>query len=368
MADINLEKGFSFKTALDFYSKNQTKEWGGHNRLDTVGASEVGQCMRKIAFNKLEKKIDPLYEESRGAMDRGNVMEMSWWEPAVAAYCEKLGLEFLFSGDDQSTLVDGYLSATPDGLIVGAPKDCLKHLGIDDIESESFVAECKSIDPRASLHEPKHEHVFQVQIQMGLIHAATNYRPRYAVITYIDASFWDDIREFVIEYDPTVYEIGKKRALKIMSSGDPLDLNAEGAGTSNECNYCEYKSQCKEGSAARVPTWKNPITSRKNMLELMKNAQAKEDLDRTIKQFERELNEVKENIKRILEDEDTSHVDQEGVVISYSKVKGRRAIDWDSLGPALEAADICLEDYKLLQTSHTRLTTKLNILTGAKDD
>ena len=104
MADINLEKGFSFKTALDFYSKNQTKEWGGHNRLDTVGASEVGQCMRKIAFNKLEKKIDPLYEESRGAMDRGNVMEMSWWEPAVAAYCEKLGLEFLFSGDPPGNL------------------------------------------------------------------------------------------------------------------------------------------------------------------------------------------------------------------------------------------------------------------------
>ena len=104
------------------------------------------------------------------------------------------------------------------------------------------------------------------------------------------------------------------------------------------------------------------------MLELMKNAQAKEDLDRTIKQFERELNEVKENIKRILEDEGTSHVDQEGVVISFSKVKGRKAIDWDSLNPALEAADICLEDYKISQTSHTRLTTKLKFLKGSKDD
>ena len=92
-----------------------------HDRSNTLGASEVGQCARKIFWLKSENDSahrvdrDPDYTETWGARMRGTVFEDKFWEPALRA---RFGERLLFAGKDQKTFVSDFLSATPDGMII----------------------------------------------------------------------------------------------------------------------------------------------------------------------------------------------------------------------------------------------------------
>ncbi len=106
------------------------------------------------------------------------------------------GCELLWAGEDQRTLVDGYISATPDGLIVNRSNQDVTIEGFVLAPGECIGVEIKSIDPRINLMDAKAEHIGQVHVQMGLIRACTEYRPNVVVVIYIDASFFDDIEIF----------------------------------------------------------------------------------------------------------------------------------------------------------------------------
>ena len=43
-------------------------------------------------------------------------------------------------------------------------------------------------------------------------------KPTHAVLSYTDASFWNDVKEFVIPFDPQTYEVAQERATKIMTA------------------------------------------------------------------------------------------------------------------------------------------------------
>ena len=172
------------------------------DRGQTVGASECGQCARKTYWIKNEgdpkhgAERDPDHVDSWGARTRGSVFETHFWEPALR---DKYGDNLLLAGAQQRTFVAEFLSATPDGLLINQPRDALAELGVPDIgEDCSFVVECKTADPRSLLEKAKSENVFQAQLQLGLIREQTDHRPQYAVISYTDASFWNEIREFVV--------------------------------------------------------------------------------------------------------------------------------------------------------------------------
>ncbi|MEI6108394.1 MAG: hypothetical protein WCR49_15485, partial [Opitutae bacterium] len=190
----------SIKDMADRHVAANQKHWS-HDRLTTVGASEAFRCSRHTAYSKAETATDPDYEDRYGARVRGDLIENHFWEPAVRGQKPE-GVQFLFAGREQKTLVDGYLSATSDGLLVGVAVDCLSHHGIPDLGSDTLVVECKSIDPRVSLKEAKGEHSGQTQVQMGLIRHGTPHRPNFALISYADASFLDTITEFVVVFDP----------------------------------------------------------------------------------------------------------------------------------------------------------------------
>ncbi len=144
----------------------------------TVGASEVGQCARKVYW--IKNADDPAHSAPRdegyvdgwGARLRGQVFEDNFWVPAMRA---RFGRALKFAGRNQRTFSSGFLSATPDGLVT-AP--------------ECFLIECKTIDPRTKLDEPKPAHAFQVQTQLGLVRETTRYKPTRAIISYTDTSFW----------------------------------------------------------------------------------------------------------------------------------------------------------------------------------
>ena len=233
--------------ALAIFAKATARTFEG--RENTVGASEVGQCARKIYFAKnagdhvYGAASDEDYSDAWGAALRGQLFEDHFWHPALRA---RYGAELLFAGDQQQTFVSGFLSATPDGLLIDQPCDALATLGIDDIGDDgSIVVECKTIDPRARLDGPRPEHAYQAQVQIGLIRELTAHQPEWAVISYANASFLDDIVEFPIRFDPVVFKNAKKRAAQIAVARSADELRPEGWITGGrECEYCPFTKAC----------------------------------------------------------------------------------------------------------------------------
>ncbi len=70
----------SIKSMLDAHVAANGKTWE-HDRDLSVGASEVGQCLRKTWFAKTGIDPDPDYVDRYGAKLRGDLIENHHWEP-----------------------------------------------------------------------------------------------------------------------------------------------------------------------------------------------------------------------------------------------------------------------------------------------
>ena len=49
-------------------------------------------------------------------------------------------------------------------------------------------------------------------MQIGLFRELTPHRPEVALISYANASFLDDVIEFVVRFEPTIFANAKRRA------------------------------------------------------------------------------------------------------------------------------------------------------------
>src|SRR5690606_768327 len=103
------------------------------------------------------------------------------------------------------------------------------------------------------------------QVQMGIINAFAdqgqhNHRPKYCVILYIDASFFDQITVFVIKYDPNVFKAARNRAKRLFTINDPAQIPPEGKLT-DACGFCEYKHACAKVQQESVPDRDNSKNS-----------------------------------------------------------------------------------------------------------
>lgn len=330
---------FSVRECLHAYAATLEKTWQ-HDRSKTVGASEIGQCARKTWFAKHDAPRDEAYTDGFGARLRGNVIENEYWLPALRATLPE-GALLLFAGEEQQTLVSGYLSATTDGLMVWPDSRCIN---LDN----------KSIDPRAHLQKEKPEHAFQVQTQMGLIREKTEYKPDISIISYIDASFWDKVTEFVVPFNERIYANAHVRAERIMTERDPLGLPPEGkmAG-GDECKYCAWASHCAAVTVAGVPNEEqqlghNVIERLHGLRDLEREAAAAKD-EATI-----EHARAVEAIKQFLRERNTRRYKGSGWSVSYSTTAGRAALDI----AAVEAAGIDLTPYYKTGKPSERLTIK----------
>jgi hypothetical protein len=332
------------KEALDGYARSPAmKKVFVMDRTQTVGASEIGQCARRMYYLKNFTdpaiNMDPGHLDGWGARVRGSVMEEKFWVPAMRRRYRK---NFVLGGARQLTVQDRYLSATPDGFLINQPRDALRSFGIEDIgPSQCIYVEGKTIDPRVNLVKEKEEHAFQVQTGMGLFRQKTIYKPDYAVISYIDASFWDDVDEWVIKFDKRVYDAGHERAVRIKTAGAPTELKPEGwiAG-GKECEYCPFTRACgivrrsvPEAELAADPQFKAEI------LDLCKEHQ---ELDAKKTEAERALNEKKDEIKNRLREKSVRKLP--GVVTWYP-VKGKKSYDNAAIKQAAADAGIDVEQY-----------------------
>ena len=327
MAAIDFAAGF------DAYNAAHQKVWR-HDRSKSVGASEAFGCLRKGWFGKHNAEKDPDASNSWGALKRGDLIEEYWVEPATRWYLEThfKNARLIMGGKRQRTLIDetARLSATPDGLVIGADDDALALYGVPSLGgSGCFNFEIKSVDPRVNLREEKAIHRGQTIVQMGLTRQTTRYKPNHAVILYADASFLDDINVFVIPFDQRTYDAAKVRAQQIFETKDPGDLLPEGK-IDGTCDYCPYKIACAVASRELTPT--DGEASGDNMpdfiMEEFAEALALErEAAAAKKEVERTHNEAKETVKHLLREVGKRRVQVGDLKASLSWIKGKLSYD-----------------------------------------
>lgn len=352
-----------FSKMLASYAESMKKVWV-HDRTKTVGASEAYRCMRAVWFEKFGEQNGYEKDENEpwgwGAGTRGNVIEDSFIHPAIEGNLPD-GISLLYGGNAQNTLMEGFNSATPDGLLVGLPRDALADYGVPDIgESGCVVTEFKTIDPRIVLNEAREKNAAQAQIQMALFHETTEHKPEWAVVIYIDASFFDKIKVFPIKRDPRVWNIAKKRANMVFTATAPLELPAEGI-IDGECKNCSWKGECRKLVVGSIPekSKKFPILTEEQQTELEAVAREVVDLIFASKQIDKDLAQSKQKMKELLIGLKTRRAKIPGGSVSWHSMPGNNTVSLKDM----EEDGIDLEPYRRQGAPYDVLKVKM-----AEDD
>jgi hypothetical protein len=276
------------------------------------------------------------------------------------------GEKLKYAGSEQQTLVTDFLSATPDGLLVDQPADVLTPLGIQDLGGDgSLVIECKTSDPRTKRDEPKPEHVFQVICQMGLFREVTPHRPACAVIAYTDASFWDDVIEFAVRFNPAVFQTAKHRAGRIMTETAVETLWPEGwiAGGA-ECDRCPFSRVCGR-IRTTVPIDAISEPDPQFLAEIVA-------LARSVKHWRQKhdaaavrLRELEYMIREQLRSRRVRRVASDGVSVVWSPIKGRPSYDMPATRKAAAQAGIDLAQFETTGDPSDRLTITIRASASA---
>jgi CRISPR/Cas system-associated exonuclease Cas4 (RecB family) len=312
-----------------------------HDRNKTVGGSEGWQCMRKTWYVKNNQPFDGGYVESRGYFIRGHVME----DVVVDLIKKQLDQgvwDYRYTGKDQVTLVDGQVSATPDGLLVNM------------IDWEEIVVEIKSLDPRSNFDKPKPQHVFQAQQQIELFNRCTAHKPERALLVYIDSADYAHVVQHEVERDPGVLENVEARAHEIFSAPSADLLPAEGK-YSDECRYCGFTKACGEAVINHFPSDTTDNLAPELLDEIHDLIDTFNDADSEIKELTKLKGEAQEKIKTFLRQNNLKAVKDDTFTISYNMVAGRKSLDTD----ALINDGIDLENYYKVGPQSERLTIKV---------
>lgn len=309
-----------------------------HNRAETLGGSEIGQCLRKNYFSKSAHPTDEGYVENWGFFQRGHTVE-DWVVDVI-----KDGLpdnwQYLYTSHDQVTLIDAPVSATPDGILI--------------TEDDQIVVEIKSLDPRSNFNSPKEHHVEQAQLQIELFHKLTEYRPTRAILLYVNASDYSHIVEHEVERNEAMLVQAHNRAGQVFNATTPTELMAEGVWT-DSCRYCGYTQSCGEAAINALP---EAVQSEPFQEELV------EELDQLIRdrhiakeiqdEAKVEQKRIEEKIKIQLRRSKAAKIRANNWTISYGKVNGRRTLDTK----AIEQAGIDLDPYYKQSPASDRLTIR----------
>jgi len=318
-----------------------------HDRTKTVGASEIGLCARRVHWLKHSTAEDDGYVDTLGT--RGSVMESAFWYPALRM---KFGEKLLYAGPEQKTFIDTPLSATPDGLLTGLNGTELKSFGVKQCSS-CILVESKTIDPRVNLRTAKAENEYQVQVQLGLVRKMTAHKPTYALISYIDASFWNEVTEFVIKFDAEVYATARKRATLILLQ-DELPKPEGYISGGKECEYCPYAKRC--GSVRRdVPNTDAPVDPQfaAEIIDMCRKlATIKDD----VATLTSSVKEQQEAIKERLREKGVRNIPD---VVRWSAVKARESYDYPKLRDAAERLGLDISKFETVGEATDRLQVLL---------
>jgi hypothetical protein len=305
-------------------------------------------------------------EESYGASHRGNMIENHTVVPALRRH---FGADILYAGKDQRTFLDGVNSATPDGLLINQPYDLLAEFGIKDIgKDKCILIEIKSIDPRIVLRGPKPEHARQANQQLGIVREATEHRPEHCLLMYVNASFMDDVTEFVVSFDPDLYAAQKARAKRILSAKTAREMKPEGwIKGGKECDTCGFAKPCIE-LRTDLPAEGNKKPDSQFVAELVGLALVEQEWATRASEAEEQRREMQIQIKDRLREKHFRSVKTPDLTISWYPIKPRVTFDMQALREAAEAVNFNIAPYEKTGESGDglRITVKDAIKPSAK--
>jgi uncharacterized protein (UPF0335 family) len=333
------------KEALAAQVAAQERPWP-HDRTKTIGASEIGQCARRTWFSKHKHPEDEGYIDRWGAKARGHLIE-GLWTKALRRYFGPGHVHY--AGRHQRTFIDDEapLSATPDALVV------------DRERSLCFVADCKSADPRTNLAEAKPEHIFQIQVQLGLVRHLSRWQPTTGLLSYIDASFLDEVREFPIRWEPAVFQTARARATAIMEAERADDLRPEGViAGGGECEHCAWRGSCSAIRAGRVPGEQKRV-SQETLDVIAVAASERRMVLSSIEQLELRRKELEELIKAAMANAGTRRIDSDVLRVVWSSLKGRPSWNMPALREAAERLGLDLGQFETVGDPSDRLTVTM---------
>jgi len=248
----------------------------------------------------------------------------------------------MFMGEEQKTFFYGDLSVTPDCIL--------------DCKGENIPVEFKTIDPRATLLEPKPEHVYQVQTQMGILNALKQFPCKRAIISYTDASFLSETKEFEVTFDPSYFANAQKRARMILTAERMADVEPEGyiAG-GQECRYCPFSNAC--GYQRRdVPGESGEVADPQFIAEIADLARQYKFAQSAVDVSEKQVRELQTQIKGRLQDKQLRRVVGNGVSVSWAQIRGREKVDVTGLRESAENAGIDVSPFVSMSEPTDRLT------------
>ena len=219
---------------------------------------------------------------------------------------------------------------------------------MEDIKSNAILVEMKSIDPRATLDEAKSIHVGQVQQQLGLIRDNTKWKPYFGIIIYVDASFLDSIKVFVVEYDPAQWRVAKQRADMMMNADDASELRPEGK-IAGGCDFCKWQEACAIATVGSMPAneGKNDELLPDDKDRFLDLISREREINAKMKELKEEQAEIKEDIKDefIRLDRRYVNIEEDGRTFkaSWSTRKGSKRF----VQKLAEEAGIDLEPFKV---------------------
>jgi hypothetical protein len=195
---------------------------------------------------------------------------------------------------------------------------------------------------------------------MGILHARTKRRPRYAVLAYVDASFLNEITEFKIDYDPDVYRRAKIRATKILGALTMHELKPEGwiAG-GKECEYCPFTIAC--GIARKSVPSEDAIEPADPQLvaEISDMAKQLKVVENLLSSYEEDKRELQNEIKERMREKGLRRVVGDGVSVTWTAVKGRDSFDMAALRAAAAEIGLDIDQFSRPGEPGDRLTVTL---------
>lgn len=331
-----------------------------HDRSLTIGASEIEKCARATAYKKAKTQYDDGFIESLGYAHRGNILEDAWFAPLATAWFKDMGAKLLHAGQkDQISIVaeEAHASATPDGVAIKVPSDALYDLkGGREFKGGDLLNEFKSIDPNVNTTRlPRAWHVGQVNYGLGLVRAATDFRPKHALLWYGNCSDLTKIERFVIPFHKGKFKQQLERAAFIMKARKkPEAIAPEGKINGGmDCKTCPWSHRCL-GFAAWVPKGERELQSRdkRRVSKLVDEVQAEKS---KIEQAEQTKREKEAKLKETLTEIGTTSAELGSIRVHWQRTPGQNRLDTAKMLRVLKRDGYDEKDFRVTTKPSERL-------------
>ena len=230
-------------SVVDALNRAMLDKRSGQERRQYLGASMWGDpCDRKLGFMYHKVKPDAEFKP-----DTLRIFDMGHdGEDRVGEYLKLAGFELITHGEDGKqfgfSAGDGKLKGHIDGVILGGPagvawpalweNKALNEKGFKDVISKGIKVS-------------KPLYYAQAQVYMAYMEL------QVCVFTVINRNT-GEIHAEIIPFDARAAQEASDRAVRVVSSGAPEELNRIGRDSTDFlCKFCDFKSSC----------WARPITT-----------------------------------------------------------------------------------------------------------